>query len=133
MNNQDIINVDILKQIQSLLEQEYRKFETSTYNIFTSSYLKNNSDVYIKIMSNNLEKIYTNAFYGCENLSKVFFNNEYSSPRIFKDAFSKVKEGISFYVKNQKIADELLKELKFSGVKNANIYVGETLAYSNVD
>lgn len=81
MNNQDIINVDILKQIQSLLEQEYRKFETSTYNIFTSSYLKNNSDVYIKIMSNNLEKIYIDIDRSYKNIIEwlnKYINDIYS-------------------------------------------------------
>ena len=81
MNTENIINIKSLEQIKSLLEQEYRKFKTYSYNIFNSSYLKNNSDVYIKIMSSNLENLYKNiddAYINIINWLDSYINDAYS-------------------------------------------------------
>lgn len=70
-----------------------------------------------------------------EKLNKIIFNNEKHAPKIKSYVFSSSNEGLSFYVKNQTVADELLNEFqtKQTDVKNANIYVGDTLVYSNIN
>ncbi len=86
------------------------------------------------------------AFSNCKNLKKITFNKKKTAPKIklFKQLavsgrqpvetkpFKNTKSGIKLYVKDKKVAKQLKKNLKGSGVKKAKIYVGKKLIYKNV-
>lgn len=72
------------------------------------------------------------SFDGCERLAKVTIGNTKTVPKIRKDTFDDTKTGISFFVKNKKLAEQLKKNLKKSGASKANIYVGKKLIYKNL-
>ena len=85
------------------------------------------------IFSSNIENIDTKAFIKCNNLSKVIFKNVKKLPYIDENAFKNTKKGIKFVVKNKKIAKQLKKQLKESGVRNARILVGKKVVYQNIN
>ena len=68
------IDISLLEQYKSLFEQEIRYYETSTYNIFNSSYLNNCNDVYIKIMSQKLENLYSDIQKGYKAIEEWWSN-----------------------------------------------------------
>lgn len=85
------------------------------------------------IFSSNIENIDTKAFIKCNNLSKVIFKNVKKLPYIDENAFKNTKKGIKFVVKNKKVAKQLKKQLKESGVRNARILVGKKVVYQNIN
>ena len=80
-----------------------------------------------------IEGIEKKAFYNCKSLSKVTFKNAKKAPYVGKNAFNKTKNGIKFFVKNKKVANQLKKQLKKSGVKNAKILIGKKVVYQNIN
>ena len=84
------------------------------------------------ITINNVKEIDTSAFYSCKNLSKIIINNKKKTPYILK-AFKNTKKGIKFVVKNKRVAKQLKKQLKKSGVKNAKILIGKKVVYQNIN
>ena len=83
----------------------------------------------------NLNSSFWNGmFNGCKSLKEIHLESikSLSNIKIRKLAFSSVKPGIKFYVKNKKVAKDLKKKLKHSGVKNAKIYIGKKLIYKNI-
>lgn len=85
-----------------------------------------------KVTINGVKTIGVKTFFKCENLSKVTINNPKKAPGICKKAFKHTKKGIKFYVKNMKVAKSLKKNLKGSGVKNAQIIVKNKVVYKNI-
>lgn len=83
----------------------------------------------------NAKVVYNRAFENCKSLSKVTFKNKYSNKfsEIGKNTFKNTKKGIKFVVKNKKVAKQLKKRLKNSGVKNAKILIGKKVVYKNIN
>lgn len=81
----------------------------------------------------NVEKIQYDAFRKCKKLSKVKIESGEQVPNIENNAFKYTKNGIKFVVKNQSAAEQLVIQLKGSGVKNAKILVGKKVVYQNVE
>lgn len=77
-------------------------------------------------------KICNQAFNNCRRLQKVTIESKTKAPKISRNAFLGAKSGIKFYTKNKKVAKQLKNNLKNSGVKKAQIYVGKKLIYKNV-
>ena len=77
MYDKNIVDIKLLKQYNSLLEQENRRFNLNCYSTFNSSYLKNIDDIYLKIMSNKLDELYKDIEKSYDVIMKWF--NDYLS------------------------------------------------------
>lgn len=64
------INLTLLKQYRLDLFTEKNNFQYRTYNTFLSSYLNSSNDIYIKLISSKLDKLYQNINYAYSSLYK---------------------------------------------------------------
>lgn len=64
------INVSILKSYEKDFKSELNNFNNKTYTTFSSSYLKNCSDAYVRRMSNELQTLYDKVKKGYQNIDK---------------------------------------------------------------
>lgn len=71
------INVSMLKSYEKDFKSELNNFNNKTYTTFSSSYLKNCSDAYVRRMSNELQTLYDKVKKGYQNIDKwwVDYNN----------------------------------------------------------
>ncbi len=72
-----------------------------------------------------IKKLLKHSFRGCKKIETIEFKE--NVPKIYKDAFKNKKAGIKFYVNSKENAKSLKKQLKKSGAKNPEIYIGEKL------
>lgn len=66
------INVSILKSYEKDFKSELNNFNNKTYTTFSSSYLKNCSDAYVRRMSNELQTLYDKVKKGYQNIDKCW-------------------------------------------------------------
>lgn len=64
------INVSMLKSYEKDFKTELNNFNNKTYTTFSSSYLKNCSDAYVRRMSNELQTLYDKVKKGYQNIDK---------------------------------------------------------------
>lgn len=64
------INVSMLKSYEKDFKSELNNFNNKTYTTFSSSYLKNCSDAYVRRMSNELQTLYDKIKKGYQNIDK---------------------------------------------------------------
>lgn len=64
------INVSMLKSYEKDFKNELNNFNNKTYTTFSSSYLKNCSDAYVRRMSNELQTLYDKIKKGYQNIDK---------------------------------------------------------------
>jgi len=64
------INVSMLKSYEKDFKAELNNFNNKTYTTFSSSYLKNCSDAYVRRMSNELQTLYDKIKKGYQNIDK---------------------------------------------------------------
>lgn len=64
------INVSMLKSYEKDFKTELNNFNNKTYTTFSSSYLKNCSDAYVRRMSNELQILYDKVKKGYQNIDK---------------------------------------------------------------
>lgn len=64
------INVSTLKSYENNFKNELNNFNNNAYSIFSSSYLKNCTDPYVKIMGSNLLRLYTSIKKGYDNIDE---------------------------------------------------------------
>lgn len=64
------INVSMLKSYEKDFKTELNNFNNKTYTTFSSSYLKNCSDTYVRRMSNELQTLYDKIKKGYQNIDK---------------------------------------------------------------
>lgn len=64
------INVSMLKSYEKAFKNEINNFNNKTYTTFSSSYLKNCSDAYVRRMSNELQTLYDKIKKGYQNIDK---------------------------------------------------------------
>ena len=88
---------------------------------------------YIKKLTfgKNVTKFKRFSFYSYKNL-KIILKNKNKAPKIDDGAFDYAKN-IKFYVQNKKVAKDLKKKLKGSGIKKAKILVGKKVVYKNIN
>ncbi len=68
------INVSKLKSYEKDFKTELNNFNNKTYTAFSSSYLKNCSDAYVRRMSNELQTLYDKVKKGYQNIDKWWFD-----------------------------------------------------------
>ena len=71
------------------------------------------------------------SFYSYKNL-KIILKNKNKAPKIDDGAFDYAKN-IKFYVQNKKVAKDLKKKLKGSGINKAKILIGKKIVYKNIN
>ena len=64
------INVSMLKSYEKDFKTELNNFNNKTYTTFSSSYLKNCSDAYVRRMSSELQTLYDKIKKGYQNIDK---------------------------------------------------------------
>lgn len=64
------INVSMLKSYEKDFNAELNNFNNKAYNTFSSSYLKNCSDAYVRRMSSELQALYEKVKKGYQNIDK---------------------------------------------------------------
>lgn len=64
------INVSMLKSYEKDFKNELNNFNNKTYATFSSGYLKNCSDAYVRRMSNELQTLYDKIKKGYQNIDK---------------------------------------------------------------
>ena len=124
-------NVTEIKRVDISGAVKLKKFDLT--GISTSSIRAKGARNLTRIVIAKNCKLEMDAFKGCKRLDKVTINSTKSAPKVTKGAFKSTKSGIKFVVKNKKVAKQLKKNLKNSGVKKAKIYVGKKLIYKNVE
>lgn len=63
---------------------------------------------------------------------KIILKNKKKAPKIEDRTFDNAKN-IKFYVQNKKVAKDLKKKLKGSGIKKAKILIGKKVIYKNIN
>ena len=88
---------------------------------------------YIKklILGKNVAKLKRFSFCSYKNL-KIVLKNKMKAPKIQEGAFDYAKN-IRFFVQNKKVAKDLKKKLKGSGIKKAKILIGKKVVYQNIN
>ena len=79
----------------------------------------------------NITKFALGSFNICPKI-KIIIKNKYKAPKIKAYAFDYAKKGISFYVENINVANDLKEKLKGSKIKKAKILIGKKVVYKNV-
>lgn len=80
------------------------------------------------IITKNVKKIETEAFLYCKKLREIVFTGD-TIPKIEETAIYSYLDEMKFYVKNEKLAKDLIKELEGKFYLNACVYVGDKLVY----
>ena len=72
------------------------------------------NDIYIRKVTipDSVEDVYESCFEGCKALTEVYFEHTEKMPKLWKNVFLKAKKGITFYVKNEEMKEQLKKNLK---------------------
>ncbi len=65
------INVSMLKSYESAFKTELNNFNNSTYNTFSSSYLKSCGDNYVRRMTNELQIAYNKLKNSYNNIATI--------------------------------------------------------------
>ena len=134
LKNVNTINIaDNVTQIQYIDISGAKKLSEVDFSKVTAKSIYANTIKYLKKISLPMNcVIESKAFGSCKNLKEVIVNDTEKAPKIKSKAFKNTSKGIKFYTKSKKIAKQLKKNLKNSGVKNAKIYVGKKVVYKNV-
>lgn len=89
--------------------------------IISSEAFKN--DIYIQKVTipSSVEDVNESCFEGCKSLMEVYFEHTEKMPKLWKNVFLKAKKGITFYVKNEDMKEQLKKNLKRTKARNYKI------------
>ncbi len=117
------INVTILKQYNSQLNEEYNNFTLSTYSTFLNSYIKSSNNTYIKLISSKLSKMYKKIDNDYKELNKWF-----ESYITNIDALEKYLSGDSGY---SKISEDSVRN--FVHRKLNDVISEDNNAYNRID
>ena len=94
----DVININLLNQYKKNFETEMKNFKLNTYKTFKNSYIYKCNDEKIKLICNELDKIYNDIENSYRLIDKFFQNylNDASSLELYlsnKGKIGVIKEG----------------------------------------
>ena len=125
-------NQILSKDGKKLIDIVGNKSKVTVYK--TVKTIKSFSNKYIKklIIGENVSKIATYSLGSFKNLN-IVIKNQRKAPKVGHNAFYPDSKGIRFYVQNKKVAKDLKKKLKGSGIKKAKIIIGKKVVYQNIN
>ncbi len=124
-------NQILSKDGKNLIDLVGNKSKVTVYK--TVKVVSDSFNKYIKklTLGKNVTKLKRLSFSSYKNL-KIILKNKKKAPKIHDNAFD-YANNIQFYVQNKKVAKDLKKKLKGSGIKKAKILIGKKVVYQNIN